>query len=120
MHENPAHDVGNENPGAIFGKKYARTFSRRPQREIGRSQEALLARGEDQRLTLIPNMIASGDDVRTSIDRIVENLFGDAKAAGRIFTVNDCKVEFQIGDKARQLFINGCTARAAHHITKKK
>jgi hypothetical protein len=120
MHEDAPHDVGNKHTRAIPGKENARAFSGRPKREIRWPQKPLFACGEDQCLSLIPNVVARGDDIGTGVDRIVEYFFGDAKAASGILAVDDSEVEFEVRYQSRQLLIHGRPARAAHHVTKKK
>ncbi len=69
MHEHPAHDVGDQHPGAVLGDEDAGTSARRAGREIDRSQEALRTRGEFKRLALVPDMVAGGHRIGAGGER---------------------------------------------------
>ncbi|MNL83473.1 hypothetical protein D3C87_2111330 [compost metagenome] len=65
-------------------------------------------------------MISRRHHIRARADRVVENLFGNAEAASGVFTVDDHKIQLEIRNQPRQLFIDRRAPRPAHHVTKKK
>ncbi len=120
MHEDPAHDVGDKNPRAILRHVDTRTAARRALGKIRRPQEALLARGEGQRLALIPNVIACRHHIGAGIKRSPENLFGDAETACGVLAIHHHEIQPEIGNQAGELFPDRRAARAADHIAKKQ
>ncbi len=88
--------------------------------EIGRPQEALLARREHQRLALVPDMVAGGDDVGAGVERLAKDFFGDAEAAGGVLAVDDDEIELEVGNQAGKLFPHRRAAGRADHVAQKE
>ena len=70
-----------------------------------------------QRFALIPDVISGCHHVCASIDEILKNVFGNAKSAGGIFTVDHDEIEVVIVDQARQVFVNGSTPSTKISLT---
>ena len=120
MHEDAAHDVGDQNARAVPGQVDAGAAAGRALGIIGGAQEAVLARGECQRLALVPDMIAGGDDIGACGERGLENLFRDAETAGRVLAVDDDEIEPEIGNQAGKLLPHRRPPRFAHHVAEKE
>ena len=120
VHEHPAHDVADEHARAVARDIEACAATRRALGIVGRPKETVLARGEGERLALVPDMIAGGHDIGAGRDRLAKDLFGDAEAAGRVLAVDDHEIQPEVGDQARQPFPDRRAACLAHHVAKKK
>jgi hypothetical protein len=119
MHEDPAHDVGDHHPRAVPGNEQPGSAPRRAAGKIGRTQEPLLARREFQRLALVPHMIAGGHHIGAGLQRGLEDVFGDAEAAGGVFAVDDHEIEPEIGNQAGQALPYRHASRPPHHVAEK-
>ena len=120
MHEDAAHDVADEDAGAVAGEIDAGAFARRALRKIGRPQEAVDARRELQRLALVPDVIAGGHHVGAGRQRFAIDLLGDAEAARRVLAIDDHEVELEVGNEARQALPHGGAAGTPHHVAQEK
>ena len=120
MHEHPAHDVGDQHARAVLGDIDAGAAPWRALWKIRGPEKPLLARREGKRLALVPDMIAGGHHVGACGDRLAENLFGDAEAAGGVLAIDDDEIQPEIGDQPGQLLPHRRTARLAHHVAEEK
>ncbi len=120
MHEDAAHDVGHHDARAVPREIEARAAARRAGGEIGRPQETVLARGEVQRLALVPDMVAGGDHVGAGLERGAEDVVGDAEAAGRVLAVDDDEIEPEIRNQPGQLPPRGGAAGAAYEVAEEE
>ncbi len=120
MHEDAAHDVGNQHTRAIAGIEQAGALAGRALRVIGGTQELVVALAEGHRLLLVPDMVAGGDDIRAGIDRFQIDVFGNPEAASGVLAIDDDEIQFQVGDQPRQFFPDGRASGLAHHISEKK
>lgn len=75
---------------------------------------------EDHRFLLVPDVVAGGHHVGAGVDRLEEDVFGDAEAAGGVLAVDDDKVELEVADQSRKPLPDRRTARLAHHISQKQ
>ena len=75
----------------------------RARRIVDRAQEAVVALGEGQRLALVPDMVAGGDAVGAGVEQLLQDLLGDAEAAGGVLAVDDDEVEAMLCDEAGKL-----------------
>ena len=85
-------------------------------RKIQRTDQARRALDEDQRLLLIPGMVAERDRIGAGIDEIVVDRLGDAKTAGGVLAIDDDEIERPVADQARQMFRNRGAAGLADHV----
>src|SRR5690606_20335871 len=120
LHEHAAHDVGHKHPGAVSRQVDAAASPGRTLGEVCGAQEPVLARGEAQRLSLVPDMVPSGDSIVTGIDRVPEYLLGNAEAAGGVLAIDDDEIEPVVGNQAGKALTNGRSPRAAHHVAQKE
>ncbi len=102
MHEDPPHDVGDQYACAVAGIKNARALARRTLGVIGGPQELVMALAEGNRLFLIPDVIAGGDNIGTGIDGLEIDILGDTETTSSILTVDDDEIQLQIGNQPRQ------------------
>ena len=120
MHEHAAHDVGDEDPGAVAGVVDAGAPAGRARRIVRRAQELLMAVGEDHRLLLVPDVVAGRHNVRAGIDRLQEDVFRDPETAGGVLAVDDDEIQPEIGNEARKPFPDRGPPALADHITEKQ
>ena len=73
-----------------------------PARIIDRPDHARRALDEDQRLLLVPGMIAERNGVDAGVEEFAIDRFGDAEAAGRVLAIGDDQVELPVPDQMRQ------------------
>ena len=120
MHEHPAHDVGDQHPRAVLRLEQARAVAGRAGRIVRRPDEAVLPSGEGQRLALVPDVVAGGHRIGARLQRALEDLLGDAEAAGRVLAIDDDEVELPVGDQAGQPVEDGGPSGAADHVAEKE
>ena len=106
--------------GAVAGDVDAGAAAGRAARKVGRPQEALLRGGEGQRLALVPDVIAGGHDVGAGLERVVEDILGDAEAAGGVLAVDDDEIEPEVRDQAGQPVPDRGAAGTAHHVAEEE
>ena len=96
VHENPAHGVDHQRALAVLGVDQRGAAAGRALRIIERSNEARRALDEDQRLALIPRVIAERDGIGAGVDELVVDRLGDAEAAGRVLAIDDDEIELPV------------------------
>ena len=96
IHHHPPHHVHHQDLLAVCRGKQAAAAARRPGRIVYGPQQGRLAFNEDKRLTLVPGMIAQCHNVGAGIAQGAVDVFGDAKAAGRILAVDDNEIGFEL------------------------
>ena len=119
-HEDPAHDIGDENTRAVARLVKARTAPRRALRIVERPQEGRLVGGEMQGFALIPDVIARRHHIGAGFERCSKDILGDAETAGGVLPVHHDEIEPVILDQIRQSLEYGMAARAAHHVAQKQ
>ena len=102
VHEDAAHGVDDEHARAIARVDQRRAAAGRAGRKVDRPQQLRRALDEDERLLLIPGMVAAGDHVDAGIDELLVDRLGDAEAAGGILAVDGDEIEPPFGDQLRQ------------------
>src|SRR6185369_507924 len=85
-----------------------------------RAQQLRRALDEDQRLLLVPGMIAAGDHVGTRVDDLVIDRFRDAKAAGRVLAIDGDEIELPVSDQPGQALLHNRAPAAPDDVTKEK
>ena len=60
---------------------------------IDRAHQARRALDEDERLALVPGMIAERDGVGAGVDEVVVDRLGDAEAAGGVLAIDHDEIE---------------------------
>ena len=93
MHEDAAHDVGDQHASAIAGIKQPGALAGCAGGIVGRTQELIVPRAEGNRLLLVPDVVAGGHHIGTGIDRLEIDVFGNAEAASGILAIDDDKIE---------------------------
>ena len=119
-HEDRAHDVDDEHACAVPRRKDVGAAPRRAGRIVERAQEIVVPRGEDQRLALVPDVVARRHAIGAGVDEALKNLLGDAEAAGGVLAVDDDEVEAVPGDQAGQQVAHDGTPRAAHDVAEEE
>jgi hypothetical protein len=120
IHEDAAHRVDDENPLALRVLEEPRAASGGACGEVHRPDEPRLALDMDERLALVPGVIAERHHIDARIEEIVADRRRDAEAARRILAVHDHEIGAEIGAKARKVGNDGVARRAPHHIAEKK
>ena len=91
-----------QNTRAAFRLAQGRAAARRAGRIIDRPDQARRALDENQRLLLVPGMIAERDGVGAGFEQFVIDRFGDAEAAGGVFAIDHDEIELPVANEARQ------------------
>ena len=120
MHEHPAHDVGDEDAGAVASVEQAGAASGGAGRIIGGPQKLVVARREDHRVLLVPDMVAGGHHVGAGIDRFQEDVLGDAETAGGILAVDDDEIQLEVGNQSRQPVPDRRPSGLADHVAEEE
>ena len=97
-----AHDVDDEHPRAVPRSVDVGAAPGRPERIVNGPQKAIVAIGEDERLALVPDVVAGRHAVGAGGEQVLEDIFGDAEAAGGVLAVDDDEVEAVLRDQAGQ------------------
>ena len=102
IHEDAAHSIDDEHARTVPGIDNRHAAAWRAGRKVDRPQQLRRALDKDERLLLIPGMIAAGDHVATGIDKFCVDGLRDTETAGRIFPIHGNEVELPIAQQARQ------------------
>ena len=94
-------------PGAPFGKL------------IG-PEQAVMPLDEDQRLALVPDVIAGGHDVGSGVEELKQDRLGDAEPAGGVLAIDHHEMRAVAFAQARQRLDERRPARSADHVTEKE
>ncbi len=120
MHEDAAHDVGDEHARAVLRDEEIGAAAGRADRIVGRPQELVVPAGEGHGLLLVPDVIARRHHVGAGIDRLEKNLFRDAETAGGVLPVDDDEIQLEVADEPRQALPDGRPPGLAHHVAQKE
>jgi hypothetical protein len=83
---------------------------------VQRPDQARRALDEDQRLALIPGVVAERDGIGAGIEQLLIDRLGDAEAASGVLTVDHHQVELPLGDQSRQPLEDDGAPGAADHV----
>jgi hypothetical protein len=108
--------VDYQHVGTVRRLEQAYTLSRRALRKIERPQQTVLTFDEDQRLALIPDVIAGGDNVCAGIEKLIRDDFGDAEAAGCVLAVHHDEVSRVARAQFRQRIEHSQASGAADDV----
>ena len=86
----------------VFALDQRRAAAGRAGGIVERADEARRALDEDQRLFLVPGMIAERDRVGAGLDQFVVDRLGDAEAAGGVLAIDHDEIELPVADEAGQ------------------
>ena len=120
LHEDAAHGVDDQRALAVLGVDQRRAAARRMARKIQRADQARRALDEDQRLLLIPGVIAERDRIGAGVEQVLIDRLGDAEPAGGILAIDDDEIERPVADHAGQMFGDGGAAGLADDVTDKE
>jgi hypothetical protein len=120
LHKEHAEHADHQDARAVPCRVDVGAAPRRAGRVVERTQEALLARREDQRLALIPNVVAGGHAVGPGIDDRLEGLLGDAKATGGVLAVHHDEIEAVPLDQSWKEIRDDDATGASHDIAQKE
>src|SRR6202011_4433109 len=98
----PAHGVDDEDAGAVLRRYHRGAAARGAGRVIGRADQPRRTLDEDERLALVPGVIAERDGVGAGVEQVLVDRLGDAEAAGGVLAVKDDEIELPVGDEPRQ------------------
>ena len=90
-------------PGVPAGKLIGRSSLRR-------------ALDEDQRLLLVPGMIAGGDGVGAGVDELLVDRLGDAEAAGGVLAIDGDEIELPVAHQPGQALEHDGAPAASHDV----
>src|SRR6185312_10225582 len=83
---------------------------------IERPDQARRALDEDQRLALVPGVIAERDGIGAGVDQFGVDRLRDAEAAGGVLAVDHDQIELPVLDQSLQAFVDGGAPRAPDHV----
>ena len=115
-HEDAPDEIGDENPRACLRLDDRRASSGRAGRPIRGAQQTRLTLDEDERLALIPGMVAKRHRIGARFDELGADRLGDAGPARRIFAVHDDAIERKPSPQSGKPLENRVSARSSHHI----
>jgi hypothetical protein len=75
---------------------------------------------ENQRLLLVPGVVAERDGVGAGVDELVVDRLGDAKTAGRVFAVDGDEIELPVAHQPRQEFKHDRAPAASNNVADKE
>jgi hypothetical protein len=116
IHEDAAHDIDDKHPAPLRATTRLAPRPGVPGGKVGGPDQARLPLDEDERLALVPDMIAERDDVGACVDEVLADLLGDAEAAGGVLAVDDDEVEAQVADQRRQVLGDRRSPGPSHHV----
>src|ERR1041384_7545989 len=93
LHEDAAHGIDDQDARAVLRGQQRRALSRRAGRIVQGPDQFRRALYENQRLALVPSMIAERDDVGAGVADLVIDRLGNAEAAGGVLAVDRDEVE---------------------------
>ena len=120
LHEHAAHDVDDQHAAPLRASIERGAAPRRAGGILAGRISAVLALDEDQRLALVPGMVAERHGIGAGIEQLVADRLGDAEAAGGVLAVDDDAIEVPAGAEGGQVALNGLATRPADDITQKK
>ena len=116
IHEDAAERVDDEHARAVAGVEHRGAAPRRALGIIDRTDQPRRPLDEDQRLLLVPGMIAERDGIGAGAGEILVDGLGDAEAAGGVFAVHDDEIELPVADQSRQAFQHDGAAAAPQYV----
>src|SRR5207237_6499982 len=84
--------------------------------EVGRPQDALAGLERRDDVGLLVDVVAEGDDVDAIRADLVEQVLGDAAAAGDVLAVGDDQVDVALADETRELLVDDLPAGPADDV----
>jgi hypothetical protein len=115
-----AHQVDDEDALAGLGLDQRRAASGRARRIIQRADQPRRAFDEDERLALVPGVVAERDRIGAGVDQLVIDRLGDAEAAGRILAVDDDEIELPLLSQGGKSIVHHRAAGPAQDVSDKK
>ena len=120
VHVDAAHGVDDEHARAVLGLDHGGAAARRAGGIIDRPDQPRRALDEDQRLFLVPGMIAERDGVDAGLDQLAIDRLGDAEAAGRILAIGHDQIELPVAHQLRQALDDDSSPAAADNVADEK
>lgn len=93
---------------------------RRAGREVDGPDQPVLTLDVDQRVALVPHVVAGGHHVGAGIKDVLEDCLGDAETGGGVLAVHDDEVDGVGLHQARKRVHHGLAAAASDQIAKKQ
>src|SRR5439155_2658972 len=91
-----------EHVRAVARLDHGGTAPGRAGRKVDRAQQLRRALDEDERLLLVPGMIAASDHVGAGVDELVIDHLRDTKTAGRVLAIDGDEIELPVADQPGQ------------------
>ena len=83
---------------------------------IDRAKQLGRALDEDQRLLLVPGVVAAGDRVGAGVDEVLVDRLGDAEAAGGVLAIDGDEIEPPVAHQPGQTLEQDGAAAASHDV----
>ena len=116
IHENAAHGIDHQHARAVLGLDHRRATARRAGGIIDRPDQFWRPLDENQRLLLVPGMIAERDRIGTSLDQLAIDRLRDAETAGRVLAIDHDQIELPFLDEPGQALNDHSPPAAADDV----
>src|SRR3984957_3070895 len=116
VHEYAAHGVDDERIAAVLALDQGGAAAGPASRIVAPGDQPRRPLDEDQRLLLVPGMVAERDRVGPGVEEILVDRLGDAEAARRVLAVDDDEIELPVAHEPWQPLRDGRPTAAAHHV----
>src|SRR6266478_498236 len=120
IHEDAAHRIDHKRPRAVLGLDQRDAATGCAGGIIDRAQQPRRPFDENERLLLIPGMVAAGDHVGTGVDEVLIDRFGNAEAAGGVFAVKRNEIELPLPYERAEAFEQNSAPAASHDVADKE
>ena len=120
VHEDAAHGIDHQHARAVLGLDHGRAAARRAGRIIDRPDQLRRALDENQRLLLVPGMIAERDGIGAGLDQLAIDRFGNAETAGRVLAIDHDQIELPFLDQAGQALNRRQSARCGRRRRRRR
>ena len=103
VHKQPAHQIDDEQGMPALDRMQPPAGAGRPRREIGRAQDAVIARDVLDQLALVPDMVAGRQDVGAGIVKLAREPFGQPIAMRGVLGVDDRHIDREVALQSGQV-----------------
>ena len=116
VHEDAAHGVDDQDARAVLGFDQRDPTAGRAGGEVDRTKQLGRAFDENQRLLLVPGMIAAGNRVGAGVDELLVDRLGDTEAAGGILAIHRDEIEPPVPHQPGQALEQHGAPAASHDV----
>src|SRR5205807_8626276 len=89
-------------------------------RKVRRAEDARIAVEIGDDLPLVPDVVASGQDIDFGIVKFAAQTFGQAASRSRVLGIDDDQIDRKLTAQGRHVLFNGLTARPSDDVPTKQ